>query len=595
MLVFAIIAIRSFSARSNSEGISTLKNYKRLDLTDVSQFNSRIFRKQFVALPNKRGIVLDLNQVYSSPLIEIVFSDGDWNIQFMRYDYIIAETQITVNNQRQIITVPTEALGGYDTLAMVPLNGRNQFIAYLRPIDSYERNVLETTTIITNPYEGSTQHDLSGAIGYFDTDNGTNISLKVLSISELDVLLLNIVTENGKIVAEFPDNSILETSNTSDLWFYTFTATKTGREYLLAELYLQYRYINEDGSTDQNEVKTEQIDPFKPYDKEVYNSTEIRTHDNLATFDFVRQNGETVSFDGRNIKLNQMLFIPKGKRLVLEAGQTIDLSNGASIICRDAVEFNGTKSEPVKIISSDGTGDGVVVLQANKGLGRSKINYLICDNLDFIENGIYYLTGCITFYESDVDFYGCQFLNNKSEDGLNVIRSDMTAKNCTFCNAYQDAFDSDFCTGLFENCHFELTGNDAFDISTSTYTVKDCTFKDIHDKCLSIGENSTAAIEGINANNAQAIIGAKDLSTVHAKNLSGKDVFIGYLAYQKKPEFGHSTTYLENMQLTGATDFDYLIEADETFYLDGVRKYSNGKKMEALIIEKIKNEEPILR
>jgi hypothetical protein len=213
--------------------------------------------------------------------------------------------------------------------------------------------------------------------------------------------------------------------------------------------------------------------------------------------------------------LRDMLFVPKGKKLVLKAGQTIDLSNGASIICRDAIEINGTKQSPVNLISTDGTGDGLVVLQANSSLGRSTVNYLAAD--------------------------------------------------------------------------------DAFDVSTSAYTVRDCTFKDIHDKCLSIGENSEAMIAGITADNAQAIIGAKDSSTIRAKNLTGKDIFIGYLAYRKKPEFGHSTAYIENMTLTGARDFDYLIDDGEIYYLDGKQNFSKGKKKEALIIEKIINEEPILR
>jgi hypothetical protein len=208
-------------------------------------------------------------------------------------------------------------------------------------------------------------------------------------------------------------------------------------------------------------------------------------------------------------------------------------------------------------------------------------------------SGIYHLTGCVTFYESDVTLRNCQFLNNKSEDGLNIVRSDMAVENCTFSNTFQDAFDADFCTGYFDGCHFENTGNDAFDVSTSDVKVLNCSFRDIHDKACSIGENSKAYIENISVVNAQAVIGAKDLSEVTAKHIRGKNILFGYLAYQKKPEFGHSTAYIDDFVLTGRTDFDYMIEKDETYYLDGKLKLPKSKKKEALLIEKIINEEPI--
>ncbi|GHU87761.1 hypothetical protein FACS189476_03740 [Spirochaetia bacterium] len=590
VVIVAAAAMTHASARVSTAAVEP-SAYKSLTLSEVSKFDSNIWRKQFVPLPKKRGILLNLQDTHTQPVIELVLSAGKWNTQFLPGGVSTNFEVLTGNNERFLLYVPPEALGGYDRLIFTPVSGRNVYIAYCRPIESADFTVLNNITPVVNPYVNSTQHDITGVIGYFADNDGENMRLQAQSISEIDIVLLSVVTGNGKTIAKFADNTILETIKTSKMYLQDVSAAlvKPAGKYKLSDIYLEYRYA------DDTKVKQSKINPFRPYEDEIWNSTQVRTTDNLSEFDFIRQNDNIVTFEGENIKLDRSIFVPQGKKFVLNVGQTVDLSNGAVIFCRDAIEVNGTAENPVRLISTDGTGDGLVVLQANSSLGRSTVNYLTCDNLDFIENGIYYLTGCVTFYESDVDFYGCQFLNNKSEDGLNVIRSDMTAKYCTFYNAYQDAFDSDFCTGLFENCHFELSGNDAFDMSTSTYIVRNCTFKNIHDKCLSIGENSTATIEGITADTAQAIIGAKDTSTVRARNLTGKDIFIGYLAYQKKPEFGHSTAYIENMKLTGIRDFDYLIQGGETYYLDGVQKLPKGKKKEALIIKKIINEEPILR
>jgi hypothetical protein len=312
--------------------------------------------------------------------------------------------------------------------------------------------------------------------------------------------------------------------------------------------------------------------------------------DNLALFDFVREDNGLVTFAGDELRLDRMLFVPPGKRLMLRAGQTIDLSNGASIVCRGGIDVNGASDAPVRLISSDGTGQGLVVLQADR---RCKINYLICDNLGEVHSGVYALTGCVTFYESGADFLGCSFLNNRSEDGLNLIRMDFSIVDCTFSNTFQDAFDADFCTGYFDRCYFERAGNDALDVSTSEITVTNCAFRDIHDKGISIGEASTAYLENIDVVNAQAVVGVKDNSVVTGKNIRGENVFIGYVAYQKKPEFGHSKTEFTNFKLAGKRDFDYLIEQREIFILDGKQKFPRSKKKEAIIIEKIINEEPI--
>ncbi|MDR1193363.1 MAG: right-handed parallel beta-helix repeat-containing protein [Peptococcaceae bacterium] len=573
--------------------------YKNVDYGDVHSYDPYIFRKQWVNRPENRGLLISLGETRVEPVVEAALGEGTWWVGFISGEAPVAGLELVVTaaaNSRAVFDAPPEALSGYDAMTFTQTAGRAEWLSYLKPLPAAESAVVLNAIppMPSGRLKDASQHDITGAIGYFAGDDGESITLQVQSVSELDVLLLAIVTDEGKVVAEFPANATLEAASASaHHWLTTFTAARTGGDYPLAKLFLRYRYIGKDGSTDPREVKTSGIIPFKPYDDAVYNGTEIRTQDNLALFAFVRQNGDTVRFEGSYIKLDRMLFVPQGKRLVLEAGQTIDLSGDATIFCRDAITVNGTAEAPVRVISTDGTGDGLVVSQANDGLGRSEVNYLICDGLDEVHSGIYALTGAVTFYESDVDFYGCQFRNNKSEDGLNIVRSDATLRSCEWSNTYQDAFDSDFSTGLFDDCYFELTGNDALDVSGSAYTITNCRFQNIHDKCLSIGEQSTATIENIYADTAQAILGVKDLSEVHARNLTGKDVFIGYLAYQKKPEFGHSAAYIENLTLTGTKDFDYLIQEDEIYYLDGRRIFPKGKKKEALIIEKIINEEPI--
>ncbi|MDR1001055.1 MAG: right-handed parallel beta-helix repeat-containing protein [Clostridiales bacterium] len=569
VLCYPFLPAVRVSANQNTQAVNS-SVFEEIDLKTVSTFDSEVWRKQYVPMAEKRGIMVDLEGVRTEPLVELVISQNKWHMYFLKSEKIVSETEFEVtkdDNVRKIVEVPRET-GEYDRLALIPLTGSRQWLAYVHPISDSADNVLaiETKhTSLTHDPANPSIHNITGVVGYFESDDGATITLQAQSISAWDVILLGLADDKGRSVANFSENTILTTVNNSEFWRESFNAVKTGAGYKLNKLYLQYRYIEPDGTVDINEVKNSQVNPYVPYDYEVMNGTEIRTQDNLDEFDFVRQNGNEVTFDGVYIKLDRMLFVPKGKHLILEAGQTIELTNGASIFCRSTLTVNGTAERPVKVFSPDGTGDGIVVLQANStNFGRSEANYLVCDGLDEVISGIYHLTGCVTFYESDVTIRNSQFLNNKSEDGLNIVRSDMAVKNCTWSNTYQDAFDADFCTGYFDGCYFENTGNDAFDISTSDVQVLNCTFSNIHDKACSIGEASTAYIENIDVMNAQAVIGVKDSSQVTAKHLRGEGVLFGYLAYQKKPEFGHSTTYIEDFALEGY-DFDYMIRRSETF------------------------------
>jgi hypothetical protein len=574
------------------------ENYKVIQYSDISIYDPYITRKQFIPLPDRKGLFVRFKEVCRQPVMEMVAAPGAYTISFYRFGLKITSMEVDVDSSNRVVidVYDTVYHSGYNGLAVVPLSGKNHYVAYIGLLENHTQVVIKnpvsprkfTGQTLGNPDPNTSQHDITGVIGYLDRDDGEFIYLQAQSISELDVELLAIVTNKGKKIASFPEQTVIETIVTSPRYLVPVAAriaSEGRKEYERSRLYLEYRYV------DSPAKKTSKINPFTPYDDSVHFGTEIRTLDNLDKFPFVKLDNGTVTFEGAQITLDRMLFVPPEKRLVLNAGQTIDLRNGASLVCRSAIEVNGTEDSPVRLVSTDSTGHGLVVLG---GKERSKVNYLVCDNLGEVHSGIYALTGAVTFYESDVDFYGCSFLNNRSEDGLNLVRSDSSIVKCIFSGTYQDAFDSDFCTGYFEDCYFELTGNDALDISTSNFRVLNCKFKDIHDKALSIGEASTAYIENIDVENAQIVVGAKDSSTVTGKNIKGKNTFIGYAAYQKKPEFGHSRGELENFILAGRQDFDYLIEKDEVLVLNGKQKHPRSKNKEAIIIDRLINEIPIL-
>jgi len=130
-------------------------------------------------------------------------------------------------------------------------------------------------------------------------------------------------------------------------------------------------------------------------------------------------NDHTISIKAGSYTLSKPLIIPKGKILHVEAGTQIDLVNKAYIYSASTVTMDGTSDQPIKIYSSDKSGQGLLVLKAPN---TSVLKYVQFDNLDNLDEGTYFMTGAVTFYESEVELYNCNFANNHCEDALNMIR-----------------------------------------------------------------------------------------------------------------------------------------------------------------------------
>ncbi|MEM1216658.1 MAG: CotH kinase family protein, partial [Bacteroidota bacterium] len=175
----------------------------------------------------------------------------------------------------------------------------------------------------------------------------------------------------------------------------------------------------------------------------------------------------------------QDLIVPPGTRLQIAAGATIYLEQNSAIYCRAAVQAVGTEEAPILISSQDGTGQGLVVQRAPT---TSLLHRVAFRNLSAWQRRDWQLTGAVTFYESSVSMDHCLFADNKSEDALNTIRSEIAISNCVFSQTASDGFDSDFCKGTLTGCVFRNTGNDGLDISGSILTARDCQFQGCGDK-----------------------------------------------------------------------------------------------------------------
>ncbi len=243
-------------------------------------------------------------------------------------------------------------------------------------------------------------------------------------------------------------------------------------------------------------------------------------------------------FKNKEVLIDRPIYIQKHNYLVVDPGTIIRFEGRGYIVSESAVYFDGSAESPIVFESTDGKSGAIAVLQADS---TSVIRHTIFDGLNTLDDGGWFLTGAVSFYESDVHISDSKFLSNQCEDALNIIRSDFEVSSSVFRDIRSDAFDADYSRGTVSDCLFELTGNDALDFSTSQIQVKNCTMRQIGDKAISVGEQATVMAEGIVIERAHLGVASKDKSVMEIKDIRMEECKTGFAAYQKKPEFGPAT------------------------------------------------------
>jgi len=273
----------------------------------------------------------------------------------------------------------------------------------------------------------------------------------------------------------------------------------------------------------------------------------------------------SVAFRSGDNPVTKDIVVPRGYRLTAGPGTRINLQNNARIVVRGPVAFKGNADHPVIISSSDGSGQGLLVIGANE---ESFMHNVIIENLRLSEERAGTLTAVVTFYESDVVLDNTAFRNNFSEDALNIVRSQFDIRESLFIGARSDAIDADFSTGRITGTKFLNSGNDAIDVSGTQIFLEGVTIHSSGDKAISIGEGSDMNANAVVIQNANIGIAVKDLSSLKAGRINILDSTIGFAVFQKKPEFGPASANVWYVKLLGVTE-PYWVETGSSLTLEG--------------------------
>ncbi|MBL4706504.1 MAG: CotH kinase family protein [Flavobacteriales bacterium] len=273
------------------------------------------------------------------------------------------------------------------------------------------------------------------------------------------------------------------------------------------------------------------------------------------------------------ISLTEVLFIPRGYQVLIQAGTTIKLGNGGGVLSYSPVSAIGTENRPITVSGSGSSNYGFQVLT---DLETSDFQYVNFSGLSTLDYKGWTLTGAVTVYKGTVTFEHCVFANNHCEDALNLINCSFEMTDCTVKSTFADGFDGDFCIGTIANSSFDNTGNDGLDFSGSIITITGSTITNPGDKAISGGEASTLSVDNCTITSAALGVVAKDQSKINIEQVNFNRCKIVYSAYQKKDEYGPAHIISKNCTLV-ESGLENLIGLGSTLTTDGDKSIGKTK------------------
>jgi hypothetical protein len=483
-------------------------------------------------------------------------------------DYVFTKRYLNelerVSKQTYLDSIFKEFSGGIRSRSLL-LAKDYPLYNFLLDSKNYTYQNAETLRGILNPFKGVQSYIKD------KTNKGLLLQLANNKTVPMEILYLTNKT-NTKFTIKSLDKYILggrdfNTPISYKNLFFEYDRADNLTEVQLDGLSLVYRVLG----TSVN--RKAPIFPFQAFESNIdeyqkYNSNKI----SFKKFNFLSYENDKkeIIFKRGTWTLDKDLVIPQGYTLIANEGTQIDLINSSMIYSYSPIVFIGAENSPIKVFSSDSTGQGITVIKAKRS---SLLKYVSFHNLSRPSKGDWELSGVINFYESPVSMYETHFEHNISgDDYVNIIRSEFTLNRTSFIHSFADALDVDFGEGKIKDskfmfCGFQGNNGDCLDFSGSIVEIDNVLVKNAGDKGISLGEQSTLSIVNSRVDKTKIGVAVKDLSTATITGMTISDSEIGLTAFQKKPEFGPGTIVAEKINMKNVKQ-PYLKETNSIISVD---------------------------
>lgn len=251
--------------------------------------------------------------------------------------------------------------------------------------------------------------------------------------------------------------------------------------------------------------------------------------------------------------LKRDILLPKGLKLVIEAGTKLRLGSNRALVSFDGIDILGTESDPVTITSIKPNEPFGSVGVLGDRTATSTIRHLRLSNgNERWVNGVYFSGALSLHYNGQVEVVDSVIERNHADDGLNVKYGEINIQRCLFRDNAADQVDLDLCDGTVADSRFLIeqlrdANGDGLDVSGSTIVVQGCRFEGFADKGMSVGEASNMVCRD-NRYLANTVgIAVKDSSNVClTENLFSANT-VDVDVFQKKTIFAGGSVFFDRL------------------------------------------------
>ena len=182
----------------------------------------------------------------------------------------------------------------------------------------------------------------------------------------------------------------------------------------------------------------------------------------------------------------------------------------------------------------------------------SDSNFIINEEDFLSRNDENLLTGCITFYNVNVENVSIEAVDMVCEDSVNFINSRGEISKINIKNSRFDALDIDFSSLRINTIEINTSKNDCADFSNGNYLIINAIVSNCLDKGFSIGEKSEIEIDSLTIESSKTGIAVKDSSFAEVNDFNGEDIESCFQIYQKKQEFGPAYLKIGSLNCIGS-------------------------------------------
>ena len=273
------------------------------------------------------------------------------------------------------------------------------------------------------------------------------------------------------------------------------------------------------------------------------------------------------------------LVLPAGMGLVAGPDTTLLFAPGAVLLATGPLTFRGTPESPVVLAPQDDAWGGVIVSQAG---ATSTWEHVTVRHTSGVRRGEWEPLGGITFDRSPLRLANARIVGSSAEDGINVVRTEFDIRATEFSDVASDALDADFATGRIVDSRFERVGGDAIDLGSSEAEVQQVVLRQVQDKALSVGEQSTLAATALTIEHVGIALASKDQSSAEISQSTIQGARIaGLAAFIKKPSYGPAQIVARDIEFV-ETDRPTLAQTSSRITLDGEPVAEQAVDVEAL-------------